>query len=578
MVMGRIERRSKSTPGSFLVGAFQGGCVVKAGVLLLTLVAAGALFQPPALAQTPSVSRGSVVSTESPTASREAARVLRDGGTAADAAIVATLVAGVASPTSSGIGGGGFVVGWDAESGKPFVLDFRETAPENARRGPFERRPLGDQVIGHSIGVPGEVRGLYELHQRAGKLRWADLVKRAALRAHQGFPVGRHLANMLAYDRRALQKVPGFSALYYPGGKPALVGTRVTHPALGRTLDKIAAEGPEGFYSGDVAEDLVSTARKVGSPMTLADLATYRVKERKPLRVAYEGYDVYTMPPPSAGGLMVAQTLKMLPAEYLRHLGHGTPAYQHILAEAMRGAVSDRMRALGDPDFQSVDLDLLLSDERLEARRQRIALDRTHGIPRFTLDEKGTHALVTADRSGNVISLTTTINELFGAKVYAEKSGVTLNNELDDFTAKTQVAPFGMEETPNRLRPGARPVSSMTPTIVVRGSDAMLALGGSGGTAIAPNVTQALLAALVFDHDPQRAVSADRIGIPTQGAHILVEKGTSDAHRADLARRGEIVGTMSFSTTSVQMLRLDGPRPRAAADPRKHGLSLINGN
>src|SRR5690606_27321681 len=160
------------------------------------------------------------------------------------------------------------------------------------------------------------------------------------------------------------------------------------------------------------------------------------------------------------------------------------------------------------------------------------------------------------------------------AKFMAEMSGVVLNSELDDFGSREQVAPFNMKETPNRLRPGARPVSSMTPTIVTKNGQPTMALGGSGGPAIATNVTQVLLAALVFDHDPKEAVSADRIYIPTSGLHMLVEKGTTEAHIEDLRRRGELVGTMTFSGTAVQMLRLDGSTAKAAADPRKHGLAL----
>jgi gamma-glutamyltranspeptidase/glutathione hydrolase len=345
-------------------------------------------------------------------------------------------------------------------------------------------------------------------------------------------------------------------------------------PLLARTLESIAQKGPDAFYTGELAQKMVAAAKEHGGNLSIADLKAYRSKEREALAVKYEGKTVYTMPPPSAGGLMMVQTLKMFPAEYLRSLGHGTPAYQHVLAEAMRGAVADRMRYLGDPDHQKVDLEYLLNDARLEKRRQSIVLDRTHSIPRFGLEEKGTHALIVADRSGHVISMTTTVNHLFGAKIFVEGTGIILNNELDDFTAKSSVLPFGMKETPNRPRAGARPVSSMTPTIVVEEGAAVLALGGSGGTAIATNATQTLLAALVFGHDPLRAVSADRIYIPTNGQHMLVEKGTKASHVSSLNRRGEIVGEMPFTTTAIQMLSFEGGKVRGAADPRKYGLAV----
>ncbi len=542
-----------------------------------TLISTAALARPPLLTATSSPARASVVATENGSASRDAAQILREGGTAADAAIVAALVAGVTSPTSSGIGGGGFVVGWDAKKGRPFALDFREVAPRDAVREPFERRPLDHKEVAHLSGVPGEVRGLFALHERAGKLRWRKLVDKAVARARNGFPVERHLATMLVWGANKLKTAPGFGAIYYPGGRPAPVGTRLTNPTLAKTLERIAAEGPSAFYEGPVAEDLVATSQAFGGKLSLADLKNYRVREREPLRVDYEGHSVYTMPPPSAGGLMMVQTLKMFPADYLRKLGHGSPAYQHVIAEALRGAVADRMRYLGDPDHQKFDLDALLSEERLEERRKAIALDRTHSIPRFGLEEKGTHALVSADRDGNVISLTTTVNHMFGAKIMAEKSGVVLNNELDDFGDRAQAAAFDMEDSPNRLRPSARPLSSMTPTVVVKDGEPVLALGGSGGMAIATNATQTLLAALVFDHSPRRAVSAPRFYIPTDGRHMLVEAGTKKSHIEDLERRGEIVGPVRFNGSAIQMLRLDGDKAQAASDPRKHGVALVNG-
>lgn len=563
MSKGRISGRSKGWVGWLLTFA--------------TLISTAALARPPRLLAQAESARASVVSTENGSASRDAAQILREGGTAADAAIVAALVAGVASPTSSGIGGGGFVVGWNAQSKQAFALDFREVAPKAAERAPFERRPLPAEEIGHLSGVPGEVHGLFALHQRAGKLRWQKLVEKAIYRAKNGFFVERHLASMLKFEANHLKSAPGFGAIYYPGGKPAAVGTLLTNPALAQTLEKIAAKGPPGFYEGSVAEDLVNTSQSHGGKLTLSDLKSYKVREKAPLSVEYEGNTVYTMPPPSAGGLMMVQTLKMFPADYLRRLGHGTPAYQHAVAEALRGAVADRMRYLADPDFESVDLEALLSEERMEERRAKIALDRTHSLPRFGLEEHGTHALVTADRAGNVISLTTTVNRLFGAKVMAVASGVVLNDELDDFGSSDQAAAFGMKETPNRLRPGARPVSSMTPTIVVKNGEPVLALGGSGGMAIATNAIQTLLAALVFDHAPARAVAAPRFSIPTDGAHIRVAEGTSKDHIEDLERRGEVVETAKYDGSAIQMLRLGPDKAEAAADPRKGGIALVNG-
>lgn len=512
--------------------------------------------------------------TESPPATDAALEVLRIGGSAADAAIAAALVAGVTAPSSSGLGGGGFVLAWDALRQSPFLLDFRETAPLGIDAEAFEKRPFPDAERGRLVGTYGEAKGLFELHKRAGKLRWADLVARAERQARRGFVVGPHLAGSLAYATGSLAAQPSFAALYYPGGKAAPAGTRVVNSQLAKTLARLGAEGPKALYQGVVAEELVALTQSHSGALSVEDLDRYRVVERTPLRTRWEGFDVFTMPPPSAGGLMLSQLLRLFSADELRRLGHNTPAYQHLLAEGMRGAIADRMRFLGDPDHTVVDVQALLDARRLAERRRTIALDRTHTLPRFGLEEHGTHHLVTSDASGNVVALTTTVNRGFGAKLMGADSGVVLNDELNDFTAAEDVRPFGLDTSPNRPRPGARPVSSMTPTIVVRQNRPVLALGGSGGPTIATNVTQVALGALVFGLSPEQAVSAPRVYIPTSGPTLLVEEGTSAEHIANLEWRGEIVGTMKFKTTAVQMLRFD-TGTAAGADPRKHGAGRV---
>jgi len=280
------------------------------------------------------------------------------------------------------------------------------------------------------------------------------------------------------------------------------------------------------------------------------------------------------MPAPSAGGMLLAQTLAMFGSEELKKLGYQSGAYQHMLAEALRGAVADRMRYLGDPTFEAVNMPELLAPKRLAQRRRSMALDRTHGIPRFGLEEHGTHHLTTLDKDGNMVALTTTVNRSFGAKLATLASGIVLNDELDDFTPVAAVKPFDMTESPNRPRPGARPVSSMTPTIVVEGGQAVLGIGGSGGTAIPTNVTQLLLAHLVFGRSPQQAVSDRRFYIPTENAYISLEKGAPKALVADLEQRGEIVGEVSYEGTAVQLVAVENGRVAAASDPRKHGQAL----
>jgi len=514
------------------------------------------------------------VASESAVAASDALTVYARGGSAADAAIVAALVAGVAAPSSSGLGGGGFVLGWDAATGKPYCIDFREVAPAAIARAPLEARPLGPEASGHLVGVPGEARGLFALHQRAGRLPWADLVRIAEKRATTGFAISPFLASSLGYSQR---KVGGRAALgfLFPGGKPALAGTRVTNPALARTLSALASRGPDAIYQGEIAGELVTTVRAHGGTLTLEDLAQYRVVEREPIRVRYGGRDVFTMPPPSAGGVLLAQVLEMLPPDELLRLGHDSAAYRHVLGEAMRGAFADRFRYLADPDQTKVPLDMLLDADRLERRRQAIAVDRTHRLPRFGLEEHGTHALVTSDRARNVVSLTTTVNNAFGSGLVLEQAGIVLNDELDDFGTAASVRAFGLTDTPNSPRPRARPVSSMTPTIVVEDGLPRAALGGSGGMRISTNVTQVLLDILVFGLAPAQAVARSRQSIPLDGGTLRLEGPVSDALLRDLAWRGEIVSQEPQNSTAVQALVFEGTRVVGAADARKSGSALV---
>lgn len=521
------------------------------------------------------VAAKSAAATENDLATREALAQMQAGGSAVDAAITAALVGGVASPTSSGIGGGGFALVWNAAEAKPFVLDFRETAPAAVDVAAFERRPLDASERGKLVGVPGEVAGLFELHRRFGKRSWKDVVAPAARIAKAGFPVNRHLGAMLAGQAKVLKADPGLALVFYPGGKPAPVGRRVFNFKLATTLERIAAQGPKAFYEGAVAADIVAAVQRAGGALSAAELAAYKPVERTALSARWEGYDVFTMPPPSAGGLMLVQTLGIYSKAELAKLGWNSGAYQHMVAEAMRGAIADRMRYLGDPGHQNVDVGKLTSARRLAARKKSIDFDRTHALPRFGLEEHGTHHLVTADASGNVVSLTTTVNRVFGAKLTATKSGVVLNDELDDFTALADVVPFGLSESPNRPRPGARPVSSMTPTLVVRDRRVVLALGGSGGTTIATNVTQVVLSSLVFDKPPASAVGAPRFQIPTRGAFLLLEPGAAPELVEDLEWRGEIVGTVRFLSSAVQAVAFDGAGVAAASDPRKHGSASV---
>lgn len=512
---------------------------------------------------------------ENPLVTEAALDQMRAGGNAVDAAVTAALVAGVVSPTSSGIGGGGFAMVRLQAEARTVLLDFRETAPRELDASAFEARPLPAAERGKYVGVPGEVAGLYLLHQRYGRLPWQACVRPAIRLAELGFKVGTHLGRMLQASRERLMVDAELARRYFPGGRPAREGQTIRNPTLAATLREIEKRGPPAFYTGPIAAEIVRTVQAHGGRLSLLDLATYQPVWREPLRFEWEGYEVFTMPPPSAGGLMVAQTLGLFSSAYLQRLGLGSGAYHHMLAESLRGAIADRMRYLGDPDHQPVALDQLLAPARLARRRASLALDRTHALPRFGLDEHGTHHLVTSDADGNMVSLTTTINRLFGAKL-TTAHGIVLNDELNDFNSRKDVAAFGMSASPNRPRPGARPLSSMTPTIVVRDGRAVLGIGGSGGPAIPTNVTQVLVSRLAFGTAPEAAVRAPRIYIFSAPLLMLLDAGIPAEQFDDLRWRGEIVDVMKFTGTAVQMIAVDPDGTlRAAADPRKFGSGRV---
>jgi gamma-glutamyltranspeptidase/glutathione hydrolase len=547
----------------------------KALSLLPALVLAGLVLAVPGARALRAAEPAGAAASENPLVTRAALDVLEHGGNAADAAIAAALMAGVVSPSSSGLGGGGFALVSKPGSAEPTVLDFRERAPQAVDAAALERRPLPPEERGHLVGVPGEARGLDELRHRFGKRAWAELALPAERRARLGYPVSPHLARTLAFGSASdLRRDAGLGALFFPGGRASVAGALIKNPKLAATLRRLGAEGPRALYEGKIAAELVATARSAGGTLSAEDLLAYAVKERKPLHASFAGYELFTMPAPSAGGLLLAETLAVWSKEELTRLGYQSGAYQHALAETFRAALLDRFRAVGDPEFVAVDEKALLAPERLAKRRRALSLDRTHSLPTLAQTEHGTHHLVVADRDGMVVSLTTTVNRVFGAKLLAPDSGIVLNDQLDDFTPAKDALALGIAQSPNAPRAGARPVSSMTPTIVYRDGRPVLALGGSGGMAISTNVTQLLLGRLVFDKPLSELVQAPRFYVPTQGTStILLEDGASPALIAELGYRGERVGKAYPVATAVQMLALSGTGWEAAADPRKFGFA-----
>lgn len=518
------------------------------------------------------------VATEHPAATTIALDVLKKGGNAFDAAIAATLAIGVVHPVSSGLGGGGFAMLWDAKKGAPVCLDFRETAPMGLRPSELSTRPPKEERRGVLVGVPGEVAGLFEIHKRHGKLAFSELVRGPAELADKGFAVSPHLARALGWKDSWVLGAARY-ALFAPQGKLAVAGELVKNPALAQTLRRIGAEGRAAFYQGAIAADVLASASAAKSPLAQRDLDGYQVIERKPLRVEWEGHEVLAMPPPSAGGLMLAQALRMHTKAELEKLGQGSAAYTHLLAETFRGSVADRVRYVGDPAFVKVDVDALASKERMAERKARFRADATTQADKFPVKDAGTTHLVVVDAEGNVASLTSTVNNLFGARIVTQ-GGFVLNDELDDFTPPALEKRFGLQRGPNAPKGGARPTSSMSPTIVLQGGKPVLSLGGSGGTRIATGVAQVALSHLVFGTPVADAVAAPRFDVPPTGG-LWLDAGTDALKELKelLVRSGEVVDDTRPNYSAVQAISIREAKGRraleAGADPRKGGGAAV---
>ncbi|MBA3941809.1 MAG: gamma-glutamyltransferase, partial [Sphingopyxis sp.] len=461
----------------------------------------------------PALAQG-VTSSADPRATEAGREILHQGGTAADAAVAMVAVLTLVEPQSSGIGGGGFMVHHNAADGSISTIDGREKAPAAAKPDRFlgpDGKPRGYMDVipgGLSVGVPGNMRLMEMAHRKWGKLEWKALFQPAIKLAEEGFVVTPALYNFLVQYEPLWKEFPEARAIYYIDGKPAPVGTRLKNPAYAATLRDIAARGPDAFYSGRNAKaisDAVAKAPRNATQLTVKDIAAYQAKERPAVCTTYRIYKVCGMGPPSSGATTVFGILGMLEGWDMKAMGKDNPMSWHLLAEAMQLAYADRSAYLGDGDFVDVPVKGLLDKTYLAERRQLISPFGAAGSyrpgtppgakPRAAappVQEQGTTHFVTADAAGNLVSMTSTIESIFGSHLVA--NGYFLNNELTDF----DLAPTeNGVPTANRVEAGKRPLSSMSPTIVY-GPDGkvVLAVGSAGGKRIIMHVTKVLVGVL----------------------------------------------------------------------------------
>lgn len=529
-----------------------------------------------------------VVSAADPRAAEAGAEILRQGGNATDAALAVLLALTVVEPQSSGIGGGGFLV-LDDGKGRLLTLDGREKAPKAATPDWFKVEDKYLSVAeaipgGKSVGVPGNVSMMAEAHRRHGRLKWRQIFQPAIRLAGDGFVVSERLNAFLErFSKTAALSEEG-RALYYPGGKPVAAGTVLRNPRLAAFLERLSREGAKAFYSGQNAVaivDAVNNAPRNRSAMTLADMASYRVKARPPVCANYRKYRLCGMGPPSSGATTVFGALGVLEKFDLPAMGKDSPTAWHLIVEAQRLAYADRERYLADPDFVDVPVAGLLAPDYLAARAQLVATDRTMpsvapgnpaGVkvamadgPRQT--ENGTSHFAVIDRNGMAASLTSTIESAFGSGLMV--NGYFLNNELTDLSIVPEV---NGKPVANRVESGKRPRSSMAPTIVY-GPDGKvkLAVGAAGGVTIPAQVLKAIIAVIDWNLPVDQALGLPVIFAPG-GNTVFVEGGTEHEQLIPvlngLGHPDVRLRERSFKANAVEVR---GGKLVGAADPRSEG-------
>jgi gamma-glutamyltranspeptidase/glutathione hydrolase len=434
---------------------------------------------------------------------------------------------------------------------------------------------------GLAAGVPGEIAGLNAALNRFGSLPFRVVAAPAIRYAREGFGIESHLANTIASQSEQLRLRPQLAALFFDvQGAPLEQGDVLRQTDLADTLELIARDGPRAFYEGRLPAAMAAAARASGGVLEVADFVAYRPVWRRPIEARLGDDRIYGMPPPSSGGGLVIEILRMLGRDDLRALGQGSPTYLHLLAEAMQFGFADRAEFYGDPDFSDIPLRRLLAPPRLRGLRRRMSAATTFS-PGFygrhsTPSDDGTSHLSVIDGQGNAVACTTSINTAFGSMVRAPGTGVLLNNTMDDFSAQPGTPNvYGLvgSET-NSIAPRKRPLSSMTPTIVLRGGNVAAVAGASGGPFIISGTLQVLLNATVFGQDAEAAVAAPRLHHQWLPPVLMVENDIEPAARRTLRRLGHrLVEVPGISAVQLVLRHGDGVL-EGAADPRKGGLAV----
>lgn len=512
-----------------------------------------------------------------------AEQIMRNGGNAVDAAVATAFTLAVTYPEAGNIGGGGFMTIWF--DGKPYFLDYRETAPGSAHRDMYldEDKQVIEELslVGHKAsGVPGTVMGLWQAHQRFGKLPWADLVAPAIHYAQNGFTVAE---NQYQYRADLLQQLEGktnfgkyFSAMQS--------GQTFKQPELAATLSRIAEKGPADFYQGETADLLVAQMQRGGGLITKADLAAYKAGWREPVITNWQQYQLITTAPPSSGGIALSQLLGLKQRRNgdFKNVTLNSSQYVHLVAEIEKRVFADRADYLGDPDFTAVPQQQLLAAGYLDKRASEInpkAISATSSVMPGLEGYHTTHFSV-LDKHGNAVSNTYTLNLDFGSGVVVEGAGFLLNNEMDDFSAKAGVPnAFGVVgNAANAIAPGKRMLSSMTPSLLVQNNEVELVIGTPGGSTIFTSIFQVMTNLYHFNLPLADAVAAPRFHhqlLPENQITMEPYAPLSDEVQRQLKERGYNLVTQSWNLGDIQVIKRTHGKVEAAADPRSRGVAKV---
>jgi len=528
----------------------------------------------------PVIAKNGMVASEQELATQIGVDILKAGGNAVDAAVAVGFALAVALPNAGNIGGGGFMMVHDAKSGKDIALDFREVAPRGASRTMYLDAD-GKVIDGKSlhthyaVGVPGTVAGMTHALSRWGSMPLARVMAPAIALADKGYPVSVTLAKTLEQEKKQMGRWPATQAVFWKNGAPLQTGERLVQKDLAQSLRLISQQGAKAFYQGAIAQKIAAEMAPHANAITLQDLRDYKVAEREPVRGSYRGYQIVTMPPPSSGGAHLIQILNMMERWPMNQWGANSAQSVHYMTEAMKLAYADRSEYLGDPDFVKIPLKGLISKNYagelaagIKPQQARPSQDIRPGRPQAYESDQTTHYSV-VDKAGNAVAVTYTLNTNFGSGIVARGTGILLNNEMDDFSAKPGVAnAYGLVGgDANAVQAGKRPLSSMTPTLVLKDGRPVLVTGSPGGARIITTVLQQIVNHIDFGMNPAEAASTPRFHHQWTPDELRVEKGFSPDTLALLRHWGHKVA-LKASMGRSQTIEVRDGLLRGASDPR----------